>query len=63
MKETEYKDINTLLDAISLFRSSKIKEYDNVGRIAVQSQKALESLRNKSLKTKETCRKKATVSK
>ena len=55
MKRLEYTDIDTLIDAIQLVKKSKIKEYEHVGMIAIQSLKALELLKKGVCKTKETC--------
>ena len=64
MKRTEYLDVNTLIDAIHLTNTSKLKEYEQVGLIAVQSLKALESLRVYCPKGKSSaCPLKATVPK
>lgn len=63
MKSIEYSDVDTLIDAIKLTKTSRLKEYEQVGLIAVQSLKALEKIKKFCPKGKGACPLKASVPK
>ena len=62
-KEKQYPDVNMLIEAIKMTQETKIKEYQEVGHIAVQSLRALEALKKFCPKGKlSSCPYKTTVS-